>query len=110
MVEPQSISFGKGAITVTNPDFVNGFQAGHLAYMAALKQHPEPYTDADIVELFLEKLESSRLLANREARLAAAYRELMQESIRPTGDTLSKRAHCNRAAALNWLKTKQIAG
>jgi hypothetical protein len=52
----------------------------------------------------------SRLLASREARLAAAYRELIQESVRPTGDTLSKRANYNRAAALKWLKTKQLAG
>jgi hypothetical protein len=47
---------------------------------------------------------------NREARIASAYRELIQESVRPTGDTLSRRAHCNRAAALKWLKTKQLAG
>lgn len=50
------------------------------------------------------------LYTNREARLSAAYHELLQENIRPTGDALSRKAHCNRAAALVWLKTKQQAG
>ncbi|HEX7734558.1 MAG TPA: hypothetical protein VF458_06840 [Ktedonobacteraceae bacterium] len=48
--------------------------------------------------------------ASREARLSDAYHALLQEGIRPTGDTLSRRARCNRAAALNWLKIKQPAG
>lgn len=62
MVEQQqSISFGKGTITATNRDFVNGFQAGHLTYMATRKRHPEPYTDTYLVELFLEKLEDMKL-------------------------------------------------
>lgn len=61
MVGQQTIPFGKGAILATNRDFVNGFHAGHLAYIAAMKQHPEPYTDTYIVELFLNKLEDMRL-------------------------------------------------
>lgn len=58
MIEPKAISIGTGSILATNRDFVNGFQAGHLAYMAAMKRHPEPYTDTYLVELFLNKLES----------------------------------------------------
>jgi hypothetical protein len=42
--------------------------------------------------------------SQRDARLATAYRELLQEGIKPTGQTLSARARCNRAAALLWLK------
>jgi hypothetical protein len=61
MVEPKTIQFGKGVILASNPDFVNGFQAGHLAYMAAMKLHPEPYTDTYIVDLFLYKLEDMQL-------------------------------------------------
>lgn len=48
--------------------------------------------------------------AEREARLVRAYRELLQEGIKPTGQTLSARAHCNRAAALEWLKQSGING
>lgn len=46
----------------------------------------------------------------RDARLATAYRELTQEGIKPTGQTLSARARCNRAAALLWLKQSGING
>jgi len=41
---------------------------------------------------------------DRQARLAAAYRELLQEGVRVTGTALSSRARCNRAVALAWLK------
>lgn len=41
---------------------------------------------------------------DRQARLDAAYRELLREGIKPTGQTLSSRARCNRAIALSWLK------
>jgi hypothetical protein len=46
----------------------------------------------------------------RQARLVTAYRELLQEGIRPTGQTLSARARCNRAAALAWLKQMGMGG
>ncbi len=46
----------------------------------------------------------------REERLATAYRELIKEGIKPTGQTLSARARCNRAAALAWLKQTGING
>lgn len=61
MVGEQPIRFGKGIVIATDRDFVNGFQAGHLAYMAAIKHHPEPHTDIYIVELLLERLEDIRL-------------------------------------------------
>ncbi|QBD75157.1 hypothetical protein EPA93_03765 [Ktedonosporobacter rubrisoli] len=48
--------------------------------------------------------------ASRETRLSDAHQALLQEGIRPTGDTLSRRARCNRAVALNWLKAQKIAG
>ena len=51
-----------------------------------------------------------RLQASRDARLCAAYQELVQEGVRPTGDTLSRRAHCNRSVALSWLKGQRTAG
>lgn len=41
---------------------------------------------------------------DRQARLDAAYRELLREGIKPTGQALSSRARCNRAIALSWLK------
>ncbi len=47
--------------------------------------------------------------ADRETRLAKAYCELLQEGTRPTGQTLSSRARCNRAAALLWLKQNGIS-
>ncbi|HEY0755957.1 MAG TPA: hypothetical protein VGD98_18510 [Ktedonobacteraceae bacterium] len=54
--------------------------------------------------------EDSNLLINREERITSAYWELVQEGIRPTGDTLSRRARCNRAVALNWLREQKVAG
>jgi hypothetical protein len=47
---------------------------------------------------------------DRQARLDAAYRELLREEVKPTGQTLSSRARCNRAAALVWLKQHGISG
>ncbi len=46
----------------------------------------------------------------RDARLATAYRELLKEGIKPTGQTLSAHARCNRAAALAWLKQMGMGG
>ncbi len=48
--------------------------------------------------------------AERQARLGMAYRELLQEGIKPTGQTLSARARCNRAAALAWLRQSGMGG
>ncbi len=46
----------------------------------------------------------------RQMRLVTAYRELLREGIKPTGQTLSTRARCNRAAALAWLKQMGMGG
>jgi hypothetical protein len=48
--------------------------------------------------------------SQRDARLVTAYRELLKDGIKPTGQTLSARARCNRAAALAWLKQSEISG
>ena len=55
-----------------------------------LRQLPRPAQDSD--------------QEDRDTRLLTAYRELLAEHIKPTGTTLSSRAHCNRAATLAWLK------
>lgn len=47
--------------------------------------------------------------ADRKTRLVTAYRELLREGVKPTGQTLSSRARCNRAAALAWLKQHGIS-
>jgi hypothetical protein len=54
--------------------------------------------------------EGSSQSEEREARLIAAYRVLGREGIKPTGQTLSARARCNRAAALAWLKQSGMGG
>ena len=56
-----TIQIGKGTLTATQDDFINGFQAGHLAYHAAMRLHPEPYSDGYVVSLFLDKLEDLHL-------------------------------------------------
>jgi hypothetical protein len=52
---------GKGFIFATREDFLNGYQAGHLTYMAARTKHPQLYTDEEMRELFFEKLEDMSL-------------------------------------------------
>lgn len=49
------IQFGNGGITATSRDFVDGYQAGHLAYVA--EERITAPTDEQITALFLEKLE-----------------------------------------------------
>lgn len=56
-MNPRTAKVGTGTILLTNPDFTNGYQVGHLSYMAERAAHPHPYTDEEIEELFLEKLE-----------------------------------------------------
>jgi len=55
-MEPKTISVGNGSLLITTEDFVNGYQAGHLAYMnqgsAAL------LTDEMLRTLMMDKLES----------------------------------------------------
>jgi hypothetical protein len=56
----KAIQIGNGTIQAKREDFINGFQAGHLVYVAAKKLHPEPYSDEYVVSLFLDKLEDMR--------------------------------------------------
>lgn len=60
-MEEKPVSVGKGFVLAPHEDFLNGYQAGHLTYMAARTKHRELYTDDEITELFLEKLEDVTL-------------------------------------------------
>lgn len=51
------LSIGNGVIFVASEDFLNGYQAGHLAYMA--QRCTAPCTDDELTSMFLEKLEDT---------------------------------------------------
>jgi hypothetical protein len=70
-----------------------------------LKQPPKVIEKPRLRQLPTPLSEGS---GQRDVRLATACRELVREGIKPTGQTLSARAHCNRAAALAWLKQSGI--
>ncbi len=49
------VSIGSGALAITSEDFLNGYQAGHLAYMADVtKVH---FSDRHVTSLLMEQLE-----------------------------------------------------
>ncbi|HEU5376686.1 MAG TPA: hypothetical protein VFV38_14720 [Ktedonobacteraceae bacterium] len=50
------LSIGNGVLFATSEDFLNGYQAGHLAYIA--QKCAAPSSDEELSALFLEKLES----------------------------------------------------
>ncbi len=50
---PRIIQIGNTAIHATNQDFIQGFEAGNLAFQA----NQEPYTDEEVMQLILDKLE-----------------------------------------------------
>lgn len=54
---PKNVSVGTGTIIATRRDFIEGYQAGHLSYMAARASHPHPYTDEEITAMFFSRLE-----------------------------------------------------
>lgn len=60
-MEEKPVLVGKGFVLATHEDFVNGYQAGHLAYMAAKTKHLGLYTSDEIAKLFFEKLEDMTL-------------------------------------------------
>ena len=60
-MEQRTVKVGTGILLATKTDFVNGYQAGHLTYRAATAKHPYPYSDEEITDLFLEKLEDMTL-------------------------------------------------
>jgi len=55
-MEQKIIAVGNGALLATTEDFVNGYQAGHLAYMQQGRH--TLFTDSLLIGLIMEKLES----------------------------------------------------
>jgi hypothetical protein len=54
-MEPRIITIGKGTMLVDNEDFINGYQAGHLA--CTLDCRHFPVTNENVIAIFMEKLE-----------------------------------------------------
>ncbi len=52
---PRTISIGSGSLVVTSEAFLNGYQAGHLAYMA--DGLDAVFSDTRLTTLIVEKLE-----------------------------------------------------
>ncbi len=55
-MEPRTILIGKGTLFVNDEDFINGYQAGHIARQ--LQASAAIYTNTSITEMMMEKLES----------------------------------------------------
>lgn len=55
-IAPRMITVGKGSLLLTNEDFLNGYQAGHLAYMA--DGRAVAFSDTRLITLIMDKLES----------------------------------------------------
>lgn len=53
---PRTVPVGKGSLLFTSLDFLNGYQAGHLAYMAEGRTHQ--FSDASLTTLIMDRLES----------------------------------------------------
>ncbi len=60
-MQAKPVPVGTGAILATSEEFVHGYQAGHLAYMAAKTTHPHLYTDEEVAKVCFEKLEEITL-------------------------------------------------
>jgi hypothetical protein len=94
MHQVPSIDYTQLAATLQNSaHFQGSLQPSQTTGKSRLRQLPTPLAEGS---------------SQRDLRLAIAYSELKQEGIKPTGQTLSARAHCNRAAALAWLKQAGI--
>lgn len=52
----RTIQIGNGLLLVTNLDFLNGYQAGHLAYMT--EDRTVVFSDTRLITLMMDKLES----------------------------------------------------
>lgn len=50
------ITVGKGSIVIDNDDFLNGYQAGHIACQLEMKQ--ATFSNKSLTEMMMEKLES----------------------------------------------------
>lgn len=55
---PRTITVGTNALVLTNEDFLNGYQAGHLSYMAEFRNHT--LTDNTLTELLMAALEDTQ--------------------------------------------------
>lgn len=53
MNNPQSVQIGNAVIQASNADFLQGYEAGNLAY----SKSQEPYNDEFIMDMVLEKME-----------------------------------------------------
>lgn len=53
---PRLVQVGAGSLLFTNLDFLNGYQAGHLAYMT--EGRATQFSDTSLTTLIMDKLES----------------------------------------------------
>jgi hypothetical protein len=53
---PRTISVGNGSLLITDETFLNGYQAGHLSYMA--DGRAVQFSDSSLTALIMDKLES----------------------------------------------------
>lgn len=54
--QPKNVSVGRGWILMTSEDFINGYQAGHLAYM--VEARAVTVTEEALITLLIDKLAS----------------------------------------------------
>lgn len=60
-MEPRSMAIGKGNMLVDSEDFINGYQAGHLACMLdhrAFASGDYAITNENLTAIMMEKLEN----------------------------------------------------
>lgn len=55
-MEVRTILIGQGTLLVNDEDFINGYQAGHMAYQ--LQAKAATFTNTSVTEMMMEKLES----------------------------------------------------
>jgi hypothetical protein len=55
-LSPRTITVGVNQLLLTDEDFLNGYQAGHLAYMA--QDRARLFSDTSVRKLLMEMLEN----------------------------------------------------
>jgi hypothetical protein len=58
-VESRTILIGQGTLCINDADFINGYQAGHLAYQ--LQAKAATFTNTSVTEMLMDKLASLEL-------------------------------------------------
>lgn len=53
---PRVVPMGTGSLLMTTEDFLNGYQAGHLAYMTEGRK--VQFSDESLITLIMDRLES----------------------------------------------------